>query len=410
VARQVAHWRAAATELGDFDALAPAAAWRELEGYLELTIRHELTAAVDRLRRDGEVLDARLRAARSVAHLLSLRRDVVGYRGEIGRVETVLAFFAEAVKSRTTPKLAAILRGCDVLAGMSMDAVLRPLGRRTPPVLTYIDKGLGASIMRAGLRLWDPESINPVAAIKLTRHGLGRPTALIHESGHQVAAIVGWNGELAQLLERGMAPAGAEISAIWGSWASEIAADAHAFAHTGFASLAGLHDVVSGDPRSVFDLRLGDPHPVPYLRVLLGVVMSRRFYGAGPWDDLGDAWQAAYPLDSAPRSSRVLIDASLPLLDRAVELTLRTPARCFGGRALVELVDPARVSPAQLAALARTAGAALGTSTHWLGTEALRMLALSGYRAATEPERAAEVLAQYQLWMLRLGGGLRAAA
>src|SRR5204863_8420342 len=140
----------------------------ELEGYLEITVRKEIAAAVDRLGRDGDVLVVRLRAARSMADLTAVRRDVVRYRAAVGRVETVLEFFGEAVKSRTTPKLAAILRGCDVLAVMSMDAVLRPLGRRAPPVLTYIDKGLGASIMRAGLRLWDPESINPVAAIKLT--------------------------------------------------------------------------------------------------------------------------------------------------------------------------------------------------------------------------------------------------
>ena len=49
---------------------------------------------------------------------------------------------------------------CDVLARLSMERVLVPLKREVPPVLTYVDKGLGASILRAGLRLWDGGSLS----------------------------------------------------------------------------------------------------------------------------------------------------------------------------------------------------------------------------------------------------------
>ena len=39
------------------------------------------------------------------------------------------------------------------------------------------------------------------------------------------------------------------------------------------------------------------------------------------------------------------------------------------------------------------------------------MLALCSYRAATEPERAADTTtSDYEDWMIRLGGGLAAAA
>ena len=67
-----------------------------------------------------------------------------------------------------------------------MERALRPLGTPVPPVLTYVDKGLGASILRAGLRLWDGGSPSAVAAVKIARHNLVRPTALIHESGHML--------------------------------------------------------------------------------------------------------------------------------------------------------------------------------------------------------------------------------
>ena len=58
----------------------------------------------------------------------------------------------------------------------------------------------------------------------------------------------------------------------------------------------------------MFRLVAGDPHPVAYLRVLLGVQMCVRFYGAGPWDDLGRAWVRAYPLASASPDARTLVE------------------------------------------------------------------------------------------------------
>src|SRR5207244_8444614 len=130
-----------------------------------------------------------------------------------------------------------------------------------PPVRTYVDKGLGASILRAGLRLWDGGSLSPAAAIKVTRQNLYRPTALIHETGHQVAHIVGWNEELAAALSAALAAEPPELAATWAGWSSEIAADTYAFAHTGYGSVAALHDVVSAaiDRKST---RLNSSHQI----------------------------------------------------------------------------------------------------------------------------------------------------
>jgi hypothetical protein len=46
---------------------------------------------------------------------------------------------------------------------------------------------------------------------------------------------------------------------------------------------------------------------------------------------------------------------------------------------------------------------------HWVWTESIRLLALTGLQVATMPERAAEALEQQQAWLLRLGGTLKAA-
>jgi hypothetical protein len=408
VARQVAHWRAAVVGLQDVENFASAAAWRALEQYLDLALRRHLREAADHLEREGDVLGAELRAATTEAELDRLRVRVIAFRRKYLQVETSLDFFGDAVNSRSSPRLAGLLRACDILATRSLEQVLVPLKREVPPLLTYVDKGLGASILRAGLRLWDGGSLSPAAAIKITRQNLFRP-ALIHESGHQAAHVLGWNEELAALLQRELAPASPEVAAAFGSWASEVAADTYAFAFAGYGSVAALHDVVSGGP-TVFRNIPGDPHPVAYIRVLLGVQMCVRFFGAGPWDDLARAWVRVHPLTQAAPGTRALLERSVPLLPRIAELCLLAPMRAFGDGPLAALVDPTRVRPDALARLARDAGPALTTSPHWLRTEGLRLLALSSFRAATEPERAAEIAGQNEDWMLRLGRPLAAAA
>ena len=180
-----------------------AEAWSRLERYLGQSLRANLRSAVDRLAREGDVLAAELRAAETVDELELVRRHVVRFRRRFLRVETGLEFYGGAVNDRSSPRLGALLAACDVLAGRALESVLVPLGKPVPPVLTYVDKGLGASILRAGLRLWDGNTLSVAAAIKLTRHNLnGRPTALLHEAGHQIAFSLDWNGELGGALRR----------------------------------------------------------------------------------------------------------------------------------------------------------------------------------------------------------------
>ena len=155
---------------------------------------------------------------------------------------------------------------------------------------------------------------------------------MIHEAGHQAAHIAGWNEELAATLSQGISGRSSELADVWAGWSSEIAADAFAFVHTGFASVAALHDVLAGDLPLVFRHTPGDPHPVSYIRVLLGVEMCRYFYGAGPWDSLALSWTALHPMNHAPADTRSLLEDSLPILKTVVRLTLDTPMRAFNGR------------------------------------------------------------------------------
>lgn len=409
LARQLEHWRLAASRLADLDAIAPVEVWQGLEHYLGVSLRGTLGDILRRLERSGEALAARLRAAGTSDELARAREGVLDFRRRYLRAETTIDFYADALATRASPRIGALLRACDHIATRSMAEALSPLGRQVPAALTYLDSGIGASVLRAGIRLWDGSADSPVATIKITRHNLLRPSSAIHEAGHQVAHMLGWNDELSARLAARLAPSSPRASRLFASWASEIAADAFAFVHSGYASVAALHDVVDGGPDKVFAYLPHDPHPVSYLRVRLGVALSRDAYGKGPWDELETAWCSLYPVEDAPEGARALLQECVPLLRTVASVLLRERYRAFGGKPLVAIVDPQRVSPTALGELDRHAGAAAFTSPYWIWNESIRLLALTGYRAAEGPEPMREAMRQQERWMLRLGGAPKAA-
>ena len=279
--RQLAHWMSAARSFLDAEAFASRTAWESLENTIGLPIRTQLARSVDELIRSGRAAADVVRGSRTdPAGLPAAQAALQRFRRLYLQVETTLDFFGQAVNSRTSPQLRATMQALDRLARQSIETTLRPLGITVPPVLTYIGDGLGASIIRAGIRLWAPGTVNPVAAIKIVRHNLYRPTSLFHETGHQVAHLTGWNDALATGLGQALAD-DPPLRSMWQPWASEIAADVYAFALTGYASVAALYNVVADD-RTILRWPLGDPHPIGWLRTLLGCAMCRHVYGAGP--------------------------------------------------------------------------------------------------------------------------------
>jgi hypothetical protein len=196
---------------------------------------------------------------------------------------------------------------------------------------------------------------------------------------------------------------------VWADWSSEIAADAVAFVHTGYGSVAALHDVLAGEPSFVYQVIPGDPHPMCFLRVELGVEMCRLAWGAGPWDDLAVAWREAYPLEGAPSGVQALVEGAIPLIPSVARLTLTTRTPAFRGRSLFDIVSPDRVSPRALGDLKLKLGPALFTSSHWLWTECLRLLAISALESAAGPLPGPRAQVASEGWMLQLGGFQQAA-
>lgn len=396
---ELAHWRGALASLADLDTVAAPAAWAMLESYLRLRVRERLERSIAELTAEGLGIAVSLDAGAAPEQT---RQRVLRLRQHYVEVETVVDFYGDAVNTRTNPTLGAVLGGLDTIAVDSMEVVLRPLGIAVPPALVYTDKGMGAAILRAGVRLWGPGGPSPVAAIKLTRHNLGHPTSLLHETGHQVAHLAGWVPQLAAAIRDAVATRSTTLADLWQSWTSEIAADVHAFALAGWAPVPALANVVDGPTSAVHRVRLGDPHPPAWLRVMLNVEMCRQSYGPGPWDLLGRTWTARHDPRHGSTAGQRAATASLPLLPVIAGTCLERPYAAFGGRPITALADPRLVSPAALDALADRAGPTLLTSTYLARQRPLQILALLTRDQPRDPPAAAEATRRLHTWLATL--------
>jgi len=400
--RQVNHWLQAATRLSDLDKLASVNAWQGIDHNIGVTLKKSLHQSVNDVIVFSNTLKKQLESSKDQSSLRTIKRGLMQLRERYLKTEETIHFYTVAINSRTTPNIAALLRACDILCKKSMQELLKPLGKETPEVLTYVDKGVGASILKAGLRLWDG-NISSVAAIKITQHNLFRPTAIIHETGHQVAHILNWNDELSNALQNGLPAHSKVVGAAFAGWSSEMAADAFAFVHTGFASVAALHDVVSGTPASVFAYHTNDPHPICYLRVLMNIEMCRQFFGAGPWDAMEEAFKNDYDINLVNFASVGLIKFCVEALPDVVKLLLKSTYHAFGNKSLSQIINPENISPKELEKLEYIAGPALYTSHAWIWKESIRLLALNGYRIGVGKGDLTALYKQQEEWMMKLG-------
>jgi hypothetical protein len=401
---EVAHWQLAVEALSDLETVAAPAAWEALERYLQHQVRSRLAELTRSLQGEALTLGRMFDAGNSNDEI---RRALFRLRTRYLRAETLLDFYGDAVNSRTNPALALLLQGYDVIANDSMSAVLTPLGIANPPALVYQDKGLGASILRAGIRLWDESHPSPAAAIKLTRHNLSFPTALLHETGHQVLALNGYTEELRRKLYSALVPRSTRLALLVSSWASELAADVHAVHHAGWAPVFALANVVDGPSHQVFRIRPGDPHPPGLVRTLINAQLCRAWFGPGPWDDLAATWRERHPLEAAGPVGPVTAEV-IGAVDTIIEISSMRPMRSFHGASFGEILDPRRVSPAGLRALELQAGGTLLTSTYLQRREPVRILALLASRSIQDPARAQAHRNALMAWVRELGSQSRA--
>ncbi|HKE14658.1 MAG TPA: hypothetical protein VKB80_07330 [Kofleriaceae bacterium] len=251
--------------------------------------------------------------------------------------------FSEALSQRSEAENGVWLAGLDVAA---RDALELPGVMEAPPVVCYLARGPGAAIRRARTRL-PGGAQNPVAIIRMPRErmvGSGIASSLVHEVGHQGAALL----DLVASLRAAMpAPAGAW--SWWRLWISEIVADLWSVARLGAASTVGLIGVVSLPSPFVFRITPDDPHPPPYLRVKLSAAVGEALYPHPQWRRLVAMWESFYDVARLPPHQRAVyaeLEASLPAF--VAFLVGHRPPR-LGGPSLGEALPGRERHPARLA-------------------------------------------------------------
>jgi hypothetical protein len=291
-----------------------------------------------------------LRTAASEVDAAAAQRRFSIIRLRFISVLTQFDLFNEVITQRSESETGVWLSGLDVV---SADALkLRHPVFEVPPVICYLDRSPGAAIRRARTRL-PGGGDSPAAIIKVPRErmiGSGIASSLIHEVGHQAAALLGLVESLRPMLRRKHSEDSEDAGAwqFWERWISEIVADFWSVARVGVGSTMGLMSVVSLPRAFVFRITLDDPHPVPWIRVKVSAAIGQVLHPQPAWDMLSQLWESYYPpVGLTPEQEHILgmLERTIPELVRLLA-EHRPPS--LQGRSLAEALDVAEIKPARL--------------------------------------------------------------
>lgn len=258
--------------------------------------------------------------------------------------------FADVLTQRSEYETGVWLSGLDVAAA---DALALPGYYDAPAVICYLDRGHGAAIRRARTRL-PGGGQNPVAIIRVPRErmvGTGIASSLVHEVGHQGAALLDLIRSIRPTL-KGLQQGDARqriVWQLWERWISEIVADFWAVAKVGVSGTLGLMGVVSLPRPFVFRINLDDPHPIPWIRVKLSCALGNALYPHPQWSRLAAMWESFYPtrgLDERRQQLLALLEEGIPSF---VALLANHRPRSLAGRTLGEVMAVADRQPTRLA-------------------------------------------------------------
>ena len=167
---------------------------------------------------------------------------------------------------------------------------------------------------------------------------LTAPTALIHESGHQISRYfgVGTRGVKHQPLIKPFRQPRVKLQRFGPVGHRKLLRmrsrlfipDMRRLLHCTMSWRAGIIRFFSFCPCN--------PHPISYIRVLLGVEMCRQFFGTGPWDNLAYSWQHSHLFRLCRSYSTGNLTRFFITMPKISELVLSTPMQAFGGKALVD--------------------------------------------------------------------------
>jgi hypothetical protein len=346
-----------------------------------------------RLRR--EVLDfiEWLRTAGKTTPPEAMQRKFTVLRLKFNTALAQLDLFSEIVTQRSEHETGVWLSGLDVAAA---EALGLPAGFEAPPILCHLHRGMGGAIRRARTRL-PGGGENPVSIIRIPRErmiGYGIASSLVHEVGHQAAAILGLVESLRAELQRMQQSAPAE-RASWRYWertVSETVADFWSIGKVGISSTMGLIAVVSLPRFFVFRVNPEDPHPFPWIRVLLSCAIGEAMFPHPQWKQLAGTWEAMYPPTKLAPAASQLIAGLRATMPRFVKLLLEHRPPSLDGRSLGQLMPLAERTPARLAELHETWKRDRSAMRKARPTLAFAVLGQARALGSITPEREAQLL------------------
>jgi len=280
-----------------------------------------------------------------------IQRRFVFLKLRFNAVLAQLELFYQVISQRGESEQGVWISGLDVVAA---DALALPEFYEAPPVICYLDRGIGGAIRRARTRM-PGGGENPVAVIRIPRErmiGSGIASSLVHETGHQAAALLGLVPTLQQVLRNKQRAVHEPLPwRLWERWISEIVADCWSIARVGVASTLGLIGVVSLPRPFIFRINVDDPHPAPWIRVKLSCAIGDGLYPHPQWKRIADLWESYYPLADLDGERRKLLGQLQQTLKEFVTTLIDHRPQALRGRSLREALKVEERTPGRLAAL-----------------------------------------------------------
>lgn len=275
---------------------------------------------------------------------------------DLNRAYEIYDTYLDVLSQRLVPGLGPLLAGCDVLAA---DVMKRPdpLLQMVEAPLVYCDRGFGASMLRAEVEFPDG-TLNPMPLIQIPYARLQEKcnlTSILHEAGHeishrlQLARILG-NAVYESLTERGCPES---VCQLYQRWCHELVPDFIGFCASGLAAAATVRDILTLPDRQVFRLDWFDPHPPPFIRVLVSIECCRQEWGRGMWDDWEVQWLRWYPLQSVSDDQAEMLKLCLDAVSAVVRTLRTTRIAALQKHTIAQLFDMDKVHPIRLRQIAQ---------------------------------------------------------
>ena len=312
--------------------------------------------------------------------------------------------FADVMTQRSENEIGIWLAGLDALAA---DALELPGGYfEPPPVVCYLDRGHGAAIRRARTRL-PGGGDNPVAIIRVPRERMvsnGIASSLVHEVGHQGAALLDLVNSVRQSLDRFVRSDDGTLNVwfLFQRWLSEIISDFWSVARVGICSTLGLMGVVSLPRAFVFRVGLDDPHPIPWIRVKLSCAMGNALYPHPQWAKVAAIWESYYPLAGLSNEKRRIFTAIEATIPEFVSLLVNHRPESLRGESLGNVIASSDRSPGHLRDLYRAWQADPGQRLRVPPSLVFAVIGQARADGALTPEKESRLLADVlTYWAMR---------